>query len=520
MRVLVVEDFEVLARSIGTGLRREGMAVDVVLDGTDALGHLAVTRYDVVVLDRDLPGVHGDDICRTIVAEELGQPGADADRRQHGQGPGRRPRARRRRLPAQAVRLLRARRPGPRARAPLDPGGPPTLEAGDLSLDPTRRVAFRAGRRLDLSPKEFAVLECLLASGDRVVSAEELLERVWDEAADPFTTAVKTTMRRLRAKLGDPPLIETVREGGYRIGDSTMSIRQSPDGQLAAPATAACAADRALQRAVRRVSSSPCSVSPASCSAAALVPPHAERLPGRRRPRRHGRQFDVGPAIVGLIAAVVAVWLAWWLAGRFLRPLRAMNDHRPGDLRHQPASPPRSRRPRRRAHRARPNARRPLRTPRSVVRVPAPFRGQRLTRAADPTRRPAHAAPGGARRPRRQRRDLRAACEEALQLGEQQERLIDALLTLATSERGVEHWEPFDLARDHRHACSPAAAKKPSAEASTSTPASSPAPATRRPQTGREPGGQPHRQRATPQHRRRKQSRSRRSPAPGERPSQ
>jgi DNA-binding response OmpR family regulator len=96
---------------------------------------------------------------------------------------------------------------------------PPTLESGDVALDPNSRAAFRAGRRLDLSPKEFALLECLLASRGRVVSAEELLERVWDEAADPFTTAVKTTIRRLRAKLGDPPVIHTVREGGYRIGE-------------------------------------------------------------------------------------------------------------------------------------------------------------------------------------------------------------------------------------------------------------------------------------------------------------
>jgi DNA-binding response OmpR family regulator len=95
---------------------------------------------------------------------------------------------------------------------------PPVLTADDLTVDPARRVAFRAGRRLDLSPKEFAVLECLLAAGDRIVSAEELLERVWDSAADPFTTAVKTTIRRLRLKLGDPPVIHTVREGGYRIG--------------------------------------------------------------------------------------------------------------------------------------------------------------------------------------------------------------------------------------------------------------------------------------------------------------
>jgi DNA-binding response OmpR family regulator len=96
---------------------------------------------------------------------------------------------------------------------------PPKLESGDITLDPARRVASRAGRRLDLRPKEFAVLECLLAAAGRLVSAEELLERVWDEAADPFTTAVKTTIRRLRAKLGDPPIIHTIRDGGYRIGD-------------------------------------------------------------------------------------------------------------------------------------------------------------------------------------------------------------------------------------------------------------------------------------------------------------
>jgi DNA-binding response OmpR family regulator len=95
---------------------------------------------------------------------------------------------------------------------------PPVLEHAGLTLDPGRHVAFRAGRRLDLSPKEFALLECLLAAAGRVVSAEELLDRVWDEAADPFTTTVKTTMRRLRGKLGEPPVIETVREAGYRIG--------------------------------------------------------------------------------------------------------------------------------------------------------------------------------------------------------------------------------------------------------------------------------------------------------------
>jgi DNA-binding response OmpR family regulator len=218
MRVLVAEDFEVLARSIGTGLRREGMAVDVVLDGDDALEHLAVTRYDVVVLDRDLPGVHGDEVCRRIAAEGMGSrvlmlTAASTIRdRVEGLGLGADDY-----LPkpfdfAELVARVRAlaRRSAPAV--------PPVLIAGDLRLDPARRVAERGGRRLDLSPREFAVLECLLAAGGRAVSAEELLERVWDEMADPFTTAVKSTIRRLRGKLGDPPVVETVREGGYRIG--------------------------------------------------------------------------------------------------------------------------------------------------------------------------------------------------------------------------------------------------------------------------------------------------------------
>lgn len=220
MRVLVVEDFELLARSIGTGLRREGMAVDVVLDGTDALSHLAVTRYDVIVLDRDLPGVHGDDICRHLVAD-----GADSrvlmltasstvKDRVDGLGLGADDY-----LPKPfdfAELVARVRALGRRSTPPV----PPTLAYQDVSLDPARRVVSRAGRRLELSPKEFALLECLLASPGIVLSAEELLERIWDEAADPFTSAVKHTMHRLRAKLGAPPVIHTVREGGYRIGDS------------------------------------------------------------------------------------------------------------------------------------------------------------------------------------------------------------------------------------------------------------------------------------------------------------
>jgi DNA-binding response OmpR family regulator len=219
MRVLVAEDFEILATTIGTGLRREGMAVDVVLDGNDALERLAITRYDVVVLDRDLPGTHGDEVCRQILAGRSGSrvlmltAASTVRDRVEGLGLGADDY-----LPkpfdfAELVARVRAlaRRSAPAV--------PPVLDNGEVILDPNRRVAFRAGRRLELSPKEFAVLECLLAAGGRVVSAEELLERVWDEMADPFTTAVKSVIRRLRGKLGDPPLLHTVREGGYRIGE-------------------------------------------------------------------------------------------------------------------------------------------------------------------------------------------------------------------------------------------------------------------------------------------------------------
>jgi DNA-binding response OmpR family regulator len=218
MRVLVAEDFEILARTVATGLRREGMAVDVALDGADALERLAVNQYDVVVLDRDLPGVHGDDVCRTIVAEHsasrvlmLTAAGTVADR-VGGLDLGADDY-----LPkpfdfSELVARVRAlaRRPSASVK--------PVMVSGDLVVDSSARIATRAGRPLALSPKEFAVLECLLASAGRVVSAEDLLERVWDEAADPFTTTVKTTIRRLRSKLGDPPVIDTVREGGYRIG--------------------------------------------------------------------------------------------------------------------------------------------------------------------------------------------------------------------------------------------------------------------------------------------------------------
>ena len=217
MRVLVVEDHAKLATTMAAGLRRAGMSVDVVFDGGDALEHLAVTIYDVVVLDRDIPGVHGDDVCRSLTAEGspsrvlmLTAAGAVEDRVE-GLGIGADDY-----LPkpcdfSELVARIRAlvRRPGISL--------PPTLTCGNLELDPSQRTASRAGRPLTLNPKEFAVLEVLLGARGAVVSAEELLERVWDEMADPFSQAVRTTMSRLRARLGNPPLIETVNRAGYRI---------------------------------------------------------------------------------------------------------------------------------------------------------------------------------------------------------------------------------------------------------------------------------------------------------------
>jgi DNA-binding response OmpR family regulator len=217
VRVLIAEDDEVLAKAVAIGLRREGMAVDVALDGDDARSRLAVTDYDVVVLDRDLPGTHGDDICRALAAERSASrvlmltAASSVKERVEGLGLGADDY-----LPkpfefAELVARIRAV-----ARRPAMP--PTELSHGDLSLDPVGRVAFRGGLRLELSRNELAVLECLLAAEGNPVSAEELIKRVWDDDLDPYTATVKTTISRLRAKLGDPKLIETIREIGYRIG--------------------------------------------------------------------------------------------------------------------------------------------------------------------------------------------------------------------------------------------------------------------------------------------------------------
>jgi DNA-binding response OmpR family regulator len=217
VRVLVVEDEAVLAAAVARGLRREGMAVDVCHDGDEALAKLGVNRYDVVVLDRDLPGTHGDEVCRTLAGQAsptrilmLTAAGA-VDDRVDGLTLGADDYLGKPFAFGELVARLRAL--ARRSREAL----PPVLERHDVRLDPARREATRGGHFLRLTRKEFGVLEALLAADGAVVSAEELLERVWDEHADPFTNTVRVTVMNLRRKLGRPPLIETVVGVGYRL---------------------------------------------------------------------------------------------------------------------------------------------------------------------------------------------------------------------------------------------------------------------------------------------------------------
>jgi DNA-binding response OmpR family regulator len=217
VRVLVVEDERNLADAIVRGLRRKGMAVDVAYDGLSGHEMAYVTRYDVVVLDRDLPGMHGDEICAALVASGaltrvlmLTASGTVADRVEGLQ------------LGADdylpkpfAFDELVARVQALGRRA--TPAAPPVLTVGDLVLDPARRVVTRGGSTLDLTNKEFGVLEELIKARGGVVSSEQLLERVWDANTDPFTTTGRVTVMTLRKKVGDPPLIETVVGAGYRV---------------------------------------------------------------------------------------------------------------------------------------------------------------------------------------------------------------------------------------------------------------------------------------------------------------
>jgi DNA-binding response OmpR family regulator len=219
VRVLVIEDDREMAETVAAGLRHARMAVDVALDGLAGLKQALVNGYDVIVLDRDLPGMHGDEVCGRLVTAGCRSrvlmltAAAATEDLVEGLGLGADDY-----LPKPFDFPVLVARIGALFRR-AQPAIPPVLRRGDLVLDTGRRCAWRAGQPLDLAPKEFGVLELLLASQGRAVSAEELLERVWDEHADPFTAAVKITIGRLRAKLGDPPLIDTVPRSGYRIGD-------------------------------------------------------------------------------------------------------------------------------------------------------------------------------------------------------------------------------------------------------------------------------------------------------------
>jgi DNA-binding response OmpR family regulator len=217
MRVLVIEDDQELAQAIATGLRHARIAADVALDGRSGLARALLNDYDVIVLDRDLPGVHGDEICSKLIAEGarsrvlmLTAAGTSEDL-VDGLGLGADDY-----LPKPFDFPVLVARIGALFRR-AQPAIPPLVRHERLLLDTAKREAFRDGKRLELAPKEFGVLELLLASQGRTVSAEELLARVWDESADPFTHAVKITISRLRAKLGDPPIIKTVAKSGYRI---------------------------------------------------------------------------------------------------------------------------------------------------------------------------------------------------------------------------------------------------------------------------------------------------------------
>jgi len=221
VRVLVVEDSRTLAEIVVEGLRDEGMAVDIAHDGLEAATKLNRNTYEVVVLDRDLPGLHGDTLCRMITAGEgptmvlmLTASGSPVERVSGLSLGADDYLAKPFHFPELVLRIRALARRQPTAHARI-------LRAAGIELDPLHHNATRDGRRLDLSVKEFAVLEALMRAEHAVISAEDLLQQVWDENADPFTKTVQVTISRLRRKLGDPTVIETIPTVGYRITDES-----------------------------------------------------------------------------------------------------------------------------------------------------------------------------------------------------------------------------------------------------------------------------------------------------------
>jgi DNA-binding response OmpR family regulator len=215
--VLIAEDEPRVGDAVARGLRREGMAVDLARDGASALQKALAAPYDVVVLDRDLPEMHGDEVCRTLALERPGTKvlmltaAAGVEDLVGGLALGADDYLSKPFRFAELVARTRAlaRRNG----APR----PPVMTIGDVELDPARREVTRAGTPIDLAPKELAVLEVLMTAGGAVVGPDELLEKVWDEGIDPFTNTVRMTVMTLRRKLGDPPVVHTVRGAGYRV---------------------------------------------------------------------------------------------------------------------------------------------------------------------------------------------------------------------------------------------------------------------------------------------------------------
>lgn len=217
MRVLVAEDEPRVAAAIAKGLRRHGAAVDIAPDGADALFHARVNPYDVIVLDRDLPEMHGDEVCRTLHGEQpetkilMVTAARSTSDLVDGLALGADDYLPK---PFRFVELVArvhalARRAGA--------SRPAVLRAGDVELDPARRTAGRGGRELALSPKEFGVLEALMAADGAVLSLEALLAKVWDENVDPFTNSARMTVMKLRRKLGEPGVVHTVPGVGYRV---------------------------------------------------------------------------------------------------------------------------------------------------------------------------------------------------------------------------------------------------------------------------------------------------------------